>query len=136
MLAEGPKRPDYLPVEKRVSFMRHDFFQPQPIDTAGLFFLRQVVHNYNDETSVNIFKSFVPAMEKCSASLLINDMVLPAANTEPKVEEHHLRQLDIAMLNGYAAKQRTLKQFSQLLKQADQRFEVSIRSFSVPERAG
>ncbi|KAJ8132488.1 hypothetical protein O1611_g1136 [Lasiodiplodia mahajangana] len=85
-----------------------------------------IIHNYNDETSVKIFKSFVPAMEKCSpdTSLLINDMLLPAANTELKVEEHHLRQIDIAMMNGYAAKQRTLKEFTDLLKQADERFEV------------
>ncbi|KAI1124383.1 putative O-methyltransferase [Nemania abortiva] len=126
MLSQGPKRPDYPPVEKRVSFMQYSFFDPQPIENAGLFFLRQIIHNYNDETSVKIFKSFVPAMEKCSpdTSLLINDMLLPAANTELKVEEHHLRQIDIAMMNGYAAKQRTLKEFTDLLKQADERFEV------------
>ncbi|KAI0154907.1 putative O-methyltransferase [Xylariaceae sp. FL1272] len=124
MLAQGPKRPDYPPVENRVTFMRYDFFQPQPLVDVGLFFLRQIIHNYNDETSVRIFRSFVPAMEKRSANLLINDIVLPAANTEPKVEEHHLRQVDIAMLNGYGAKQRTLKEFSSLLKEADERFEI------------
>ncbi|KAI1827428.1 putative O-methyltransferase [Xylaria intraflava] len=126
MLVEGPKRADYPPVEKRVSFMQYDFNQPQPVHNAGLFFMRQIIHNYNDETSVKIFKSFVPAMEKCSpnTSLLINDMVLPPANTEPKVQEHHLRQIDMAMLNGYAAKQRTLKEFTDLLKEADSRFEV------------
>ncbi|KAI0521825.1 putative O-methyltransferase [Xylaria bambusicola] len=124
MLSQGPQQPNYPEVEKRVSFMRYDFFQPQPVNTARLFLLRQIIHNYNDATSVKIFKSFIPAMEKSSASLLINDMVLPPANTEPKVEEHHLRQVDIAMLNGYAAKQRTLDEFSSLLKQADERFEV------------
>ncbi|KAI0198017.1 putative O-methyltransferase [Astrocystis sublimbata] len=126
MLAEGRKRADYPLVEKRVSFMTHDFFGPQPIKDAGLFFVRQVIHNYNDEMSVKILKTFAPAMEKCTPAvrLLINDMVLPPANTELKVEEHHLRQVDIAMLNGYAAKQRTLKEFDKLLKQADERFEI------------
>ncbi|KAI0190623.1 putative O-methyltransferase [Xylaria flabelliformis] len=126
MLSEGPKRLDYPPVADRVSFMCHDFFQPQPVAIAGLFFLRQVVHNYNDEMSVKIFQSLASAMEKCSPApiLLINDIVLPVANTQPKVKEHHLRQIDIAMLNGYAAKQRSLKEFTHLLKQADERFEI------------
>lgn len=127
MLEQGPKRADYPPVEDRVAFMQYSFYEPQPVTDAGLFFLRQVIHNYPDDVCVKIFKSFVPAMEKCSppANLLINDMLLPPPNVEPKVEEHHLRQIDIHMLNGYAAKQRTLLEFETLLKEADPRFEVS-----------
>ena len=126
MLEQGPKRLDYRQVQDRVSFMRYSFYEPQPVTDAGLFFLRQVIHNYPDAVCVQILKSFVPAMEQClpNTSLLINDMLLPPPNTEPKVEEYHLRQIDIHMLNGYAAKQRTLKEFTQLLKAADQRFEV------------
>ncbi|KAJ8115123.1 hypothetical protein ONZ43_g4740 [Nemania bipapillata] len=126
MLEQGPKRADYPQVEDRVSFMQYSFYDPQPVTDAGLFFLRQVIHNYPDDVCVKIFKSFVPAMEKCSpaANLLINDMLLPPPNVEPKVEEHHLRQIDIHMLNGYAAKQRTLLEFETLLKEADPRFEV------------
>lgn len=127
MLSQGPKLPDFIHVQNRVSFMRYDFFQPQPIESAGLFFLRQIAHNYPDDVCINIFKNFVPALEKCGAgtSLLLNDMVLPQANTVPKVEEHLLRQLDMAMLNSYAAKQRTLKEFTKLLHEADPRLEVS-----------
>ncbi|KID82224.1 O-methyltransferase, family 2 [Metarhizium guizhouense ARSEF 977] len=126
MLSQGPKLPDFIHVQNRVSFMRYDFFQPQPIESAGLFFLRQIAHNYPDDVCVKIFKNFVPALEKCGpgTSLLLNDMVLPQANTVPKVEEHLLRQLDMAMLNSYAAKQRTLKEFTKLLHEADPRLEV------------
>ncbi|CAG8117134.1 unnamed protein product [Penicillium olsonii] len=126
MLEQGPKRDDFSLVQDRVSFMQYSFYEPQPVTDAGLFFLRQVIHNYPDDVCVKIFKGFVPAMEKCAAdtSLLINDMLLPPANVEPKVDEHHLRQIDIHMLNGYAAKQRTLAEFTQLLKEADERFEV------------
>ncbi|KAI0483731.1 putative O-methyltransferase [Xylaria cf. heliscus] len=126
MLEQGPKRADYPIVKDRVSFMQYSFYEPQPVNDAGLFFLRQVIHNYPDDVCVKIFKSFVPAMEKCApdTSLLINDMILPQANVEQKVEEYHLRQIDIHMLNGYAAKQRTLLEFETLLKEADSRFEV------------
>ncbi|KAI0394649.1 putative polyketide synthase [Xylariaceae sp. FL0594] len=127
MLTQGPKRTNYPAVEGRVSFMHHDFFSPQPVRAANLsssllFFIRQGIHNYNDERSVEIFKNLVPGMQEGEeVRLLINDMVLPEMNELPKVEEHHLRQLDIAMLNGYAAKQRTLAQFETLLKRADER---------------
>lgn len=126
MLEEGPRRPDYAPVRDRVSFMQYSFYEPQPITDAGLFFLRQVIHNCPDEVCVKIFKSFVPAMEKSAlgTNLLINDMLLPPPNQELKVEEYHLRQIDIHMLNGYAAKQRTLVEFETLLQAADPRFEV------------
>lgn len=127
MLSQGPKLPDFIHVQNRVTFMRYDFFQPQPIESAGLFFLRQIAHNYPDDVCINIFKNFVPALEKCGpgTSLLLNDMVLPQANTVPKVEEHLLRQLDMAMLNSYAARQRTLKEFTKLLHEADPRLKVS-----------
>ncbi|KAK5997658.1 O-methyltransferase sol2 [Cladobotryum mycophilum] len=126
MLEQGPKRVDFSPVKDRVSFMQYSFYEPQPITDAGLFFLRQVIHNYPDDICVKIFQSFVPAMEKSApgTNLLINDMLLPPPNTEKKVEEYHLRQIDIHMLNGYAAKQRTLAEFTTLLKAADPRFEV------------
>ncbi|KAI1176168.1 putative O-methyltransferase [Nemania sp. FL0916] len=126
MLEEGPNRPDYPRVKDRVSFMQYSFYEPQPITDAGLFLLRQVIHNYPDDVCMKIFKSFVPAMEKSApgTNLLINDMLLPPANVEQKVEEYHLRQIDIHMLNGYAAKQRTLDEFEYLLKGADPRFEI------------
>ena len=126
MLEQGPKREDYPHVKDRVSFQRYSFYDPQPVRDANLYFLRQVIHNYPDDVCVKIFKSFVPAFEQGppGTSLLINDMLLPPPNTEPKVEEFHLRQIDIHMMNGYAAKQRTLKEFTALLKGADQRYEV------------
>ncbi|OTB07458.1 hypothetical protein M426DRAFT_8827 [Hypoxylon sp. CI-4A] len=97
MLAQGPKRPEFRSVEKRVSFMQHDFYQPQPITERG---------------------------SAPGTILLINDMVLPARNAKPKVEEHYLRQMDIIMMNVLAAKERTEKEFVELLKRADERFQL------------
>jgi hypothetical protein len=135
MLAQGPKRPEFAALGGRVTFMQSDFFQPQLIagNEAGLYFIRQIVHNYNDADVVRIFRAFVPALEKTdnsgsssSTPILINDMVLPAANTKTKVEEHALRQIDVAMLSALGAKQRTLSEFTTLLKEADPRYEVSL----------
>ena len=132
MLSQGPRREGFADLGGRVTFMQYDFYTPQPIHDAGLFFLRQVTHNYNDETCIRIFRAFVPALEQCAdgTALLINDMILPGANEKPKVEELALRQVDMAMLTGYGAKQRTKKEFLKLLKEADPRFEVS--SYHLP----
>lgn len=126
MLSQGALHPDFKPVEDRVSFMQYDFFQPQPVTDASIFFLRQIFHNHDDELGAKILKSLVPTLEKSApgTSLLINDMVLPAANTRPKVLEHNMRHLDIIMMNSLAAKERSLAQWSALLKKADERFKV------------
>ena len=111
----------------RVTFKQHDFFNLQPVEDAGVYFVRQVIHNWSDEESIRIFRALVPALEKSGpdTSLLINDTVLPTFGTKTKYEEHLLRQLDIAMLVLAGAKQRTEEEFLTLLKEADQRFEVS-----------
>lgn len=135
MLEQGPKRDKFQSIQERVSFMRYDFYEPQPIHNARLFLLRQVIHNYSDDKTVRIFKSFVPALEKSAVGtgLLINDMILPGPNTKPKVEEHGLRQIDMAMLGGYSAKQRTLKEFANLLSTADERLKVGHLSDRFPK---
>ncbi|KAJ5266788.1 O-methyltransferase [Penicillium angulare] len=128
MLAQGPKFPGFVEVKDRVTFMQHDFFQPQPIpgSTAGLYFIRQIIHNYNDKDAAKIFLNLVPALEQNAGKsrILINDMVLPEANKIRKVEENALRQIDMAMLTGYGAKQRTVQEFEAVLKAADTRYEI------------
>ena len=106
--------------------MQHDFFTPQPIHDAGAFFIRQCIHNYNDKDSTRILSGFVPALEQCDPGtpLLINDTVLPLPGVKTRFEEHSLRQVDMAMMVGYGAKQRTEREFLKLLKDADERFEV------------
>lgn len=114
-------------LQGRVTFMQHNFFDQQPIHDASVYFIRQCIHNWNDSDCVRILRAFVPALEKCKprTPLLINDTILPGLNARTKIEEHDLRQLDIGMLVVLGAKQRTERQFERILKQADERFEVS-----------
>lgn len=113
-------------VKSRVTYMKHNFFEPQPILDASAFFIRQCVHNWPDQECIKILRGFVPALEKCKAGtpLLINDTVLPTLGEKTRFEERGLRQLDIGMMVVLNAKQRTEKEFKRLLKEADERFEV------------
>ena len=112
----------------RVTFQQHSFFEPQPVHDANAFLLRQCLHNYNDSDCVAIIRALVPALEKCNAGtpFLINDIILPESGSTTRYVDHHLRQVDLTMMVTLGAKQRTAREFENLLKQANERFEVCV----------
>ncbi|MCJ1377214.1 hypothetical protein MMC17_000306 [Xylographa soralifera] len=126
MIAQGVPllTPD---IKDRVSYQQHNFFEPQPIQNASAFFIRQCIHNWPDQECVKILRAFVPALETCKPGtpLLINDTVLPQLGEKTLYEERLLRQLDIAMLVVINAKQRTEKEFRALVRKADPRLEIA-----------
>ena len=58
-----------------VTFTQYDFFQPQPIRNADVYFMRQIFHDWSDEYAVQILQNQVEAMGPHS-KLVIMDMVL------------------------------------------------------------
>ncbi|EAW12174.1 putative O-methyltransferase [Aspergillus clavatus NRRL 1] len=112
----------------RVTFQRHNFFEPQPVHDANAFLLRQCLHNYSDNDCIKIAGALVPALEKCDPGtpLLLNEIILPENGSTTRHVEHHLRQVDMTMMIVLGAKQRSRREFEQLLKKADPRFEVRI----------
>lgn len=110
----------------RVTFQQYNFFDPQPVHDASVFLLRQCLHNHNDADSVRILRAVVPALESCGPGtlLLINDIIMPDGGTVPRCEEHHLRQVDLCMMVALGAKQRSGKEFENLLREADSRFQI------------
>ena len=129
MLSQG-KGLDMTGIEGQITFQQHDFFQPQRIYDASAFFLRQCIHNYNDEDSIKILRALTPALAQCAPGtpLLINDTILPSLGSKLRSEEHDLRQMDINMLVVLGAKQRTEKEFRKLFKEAHEQFEVGDRA--------
>ncbi|PMD62788.1 S-adenosyl-L-methionine-dependent methyltransferase [Hyaloscypha bicolor E] len=121
----------------RVTFQQHSFFEPQPVHDANAFLLRQCLHNYNSSDCVGIIRALVPALEKCNAGppFLINDIILPESGSTTRYVDHHLRQVDLTMMVTLGAKQRTAREFENLLKQANERFEV-VRVAQNPLGAG
>lgn len=111
-----------------MTFQKHSFFEPQPVHDANAFLLRQCLHNYNDIDCVSIIRALVPALEKCNARtpFLINDIILLESGSTTRYVNHHLRQVDLTMMITLGAKQRTAREFENLLKQADERFEVRV----------
>ncbi|KAI0191542.1 putative O-methyltransferase [Xylaria flabelliformis] len=110
----------------RVTFQQHNFFDPQPVQEASAFLLRQCLHNHSDGDAVKIIRAVVPALERCAprTPLLINEIILPDPGTATRFEEHHLRQVDFCMMVTLGAKQRSEGEFSKLIKKADERLEI------------
>jgi len=114
-------------LDGRVTFMKHDFFTSQPIhEGVGAYLLRQITHNWADDDCVKIFKSIVPALERCppGTPLLVNELIIPEPGTSSRTEERIGRQMDMMMLVALGARQRSKSQFESLLTAADPRFKV------------
>jgi hypothetical protein len=63
-------------LKDRVSFTPHDFFNPQPVHDADVYFFRWIFHGWSDHFAVKILQSHIPALKK-GARILINEWVMP-----------------------------------------------------------
>ncbi|KAH9878254.1 hypothetical protein J1614_003471 [Plenodomus biglobosus] len=79
-----------------------DYNEPQSVRDAGIYLMRNVFHNNNDEDSARILCGLIPALEGRSqdARLLINDCIVPqrAGGDITRSEENTFRQLDLMMM--------------------------------------
>ncbi|KAH7135960.1 sterigmatocystin 8-O-methyltransferase precursor [Dendryphion nanum] len=120
------KDQDLTGVEKRMTFMQYDFFTPQPIIDADVYFFRQVLHNWDDESCVKMLKVVAKALEnsKPGTALLINETIQIEAGSASRFEEHLARQVDMLLLVTFGAKHRTKADFDMLLGRADSRLRI------------
>ena len=120
-------------LKDRISFHKHSFFEPQPVspafappNTSTVYFMRQCLHNWADLECLSILRSLVPALAAAPKDtvLLLNETVIPERGSIPFTEERRMRQIDIAMLMIFNAKQRTESEWRELVKAADARLEI------------
>lgn len=90
----------------------HDFMQPQPIRGAKVYYLRNVLHNWNDANCQVILKQIRDAMVEDSV-VIIDDVLMPKVGATWKQTS-----MDIAMMTMLAAMERTEEQFGQLFHDA------------------
>jgi demethylsterigmatocystin 6-O-methyltransferase len=95
-----------------VEIVPHDFMTEQPIKGAKVYYLRNVIHNWNDEPSKLILSKIREAMASDSV-VIIDDVVMPATGASWKQAS-----MDIAMMTMLAAMERTQEHFAELLEEA------------------
>jgi hypothetical protein len=59
-----------------VTRMPHDFFEDQPVQNAQVYYIRRVMHDWQDKDASRIMKAIIPVMAKDSR-ILISDMAIP-----------------------------------------------------------
>ncbi|EFX04254.1 flavin-dependent halogenase O-methyltransferase bifunctional protein [Grosmannia clavigera kw1407] len=100
------------PEVKGVQLMAHDFFGPQPVRGARYYYLRAILHNWDEDHAVQILANIVPAMTADSL-VLIDEVVIPnkGAHVWPA-------GLDLQMLTLFGGSERTALQWDAILEKA------------------
>lgn len=111
------------PLRDRFTFMVQDFFEPQVVKNADIYFQRMNYHNYSDKYSVKILQSIVSAMGPHSR-IVISDQMLPPPGVAPAPVERFMRAQDLQMLLWFNAKERSYDQWESLLHLADPRLKI------------
>ncbi|KAK3613592.1 hypothetical protein LTR56_027789 [Elasticomyces elasticus] len=93
-------------IRDRVRFLEHDFFAPQPIEGAEVYFFRRVMVEWGDDRAAEMLRALVPALKKGSR-VLIEDVCTPAPGTLGIWQERRYRCSDLlAMTLGAGNRER------------------------------
>lgn len=107
----------------RVEVVPHDFFTPELIADADVYLLRQVLHDWPDESAVKILKSIIPAL-KSGAKIVIMDQVVPAPGQLPKMEEKTAREVDLVVMSHFNGKQRGIEDWEKIFKETHEKLKI------------
>ncbi|KAF2092637.1 O-methyltransferase [Rhizodiscina lignyota] len=99
-------------VPETIEVIAHNFFDPQPVQGAKFYYLRNVLHDWSDDKCILILKHLIASMTSDSM-ILIDEMVLPDIGAH-----WHATQYDLTMMVALAAQERTRSQWEALLDQA------------------
>ncbi|ROW00572.1 hypothetical protein VSDG_03374 [Cytospora chrysosperma] len=95
---------------KSIEFMPYNLFTPQPVRNAHVYYMRHIVHDWDDESMGAILQQLVPILkERPATKLLLADLVLPEANTGM---QEAIRDFTLFPIGGM---ERTESQWQQLL---------------------
>ncbi|KAK6077443.1 s-adenosyl-l-methionine-dependent methyltransferase [Seiridium cupressi] len=101
------KCPD--PVNKVV----YDFFTPQPVNGARIYYMHGVLHDWSDEPALKILQNQRPAMKVGYSKLIVHDHVVRESLAHPQATAY-----DLTMMVKVAGVERTESHWRELLKSA------------------
>ncbi|THC89582.1 hypothetical protein EYZ11_010976 [Aspergillus tanneri] len=102
----------------RTTFMKHDFFTPQPVHNADIYIFRHILHDWNDADSVRILSALLPALKR-GARVLISEGILPAppAQRLNTLARKMIRIEDMFMLAAHNAHERSVADLESIFEQ-------------------
>jgi hypothetical protein len=113
ILQDRPHVLDTIPQEllPGIEKMPYDFYTEQPVKNAHIYYLRRIIHNYQDGVCISILKRIAEAMGPTSR-LLIAEIIVPA-KTEVG-DDTGTYTMDMVML-AIGGKERSKEEFEELL---------------------
>ena len=109
-------------LRERITFEAYDFFTPQTVHDADVYFFRWIFHNWPDKYCIDILKNLIPALKQ-GAKIVISDAVVPPAGRMSPAMESRIRSFDLVMTAIQNASEREVGEWEQLFLQADPGFE-------------
>lgn len=106
-------------VAVRTEKVSGDFFESLPAG-ADAYLMKHIIHDWNDEQSIKILQNIRQAMNE-NGKVLIAEMVVPEGN-----EPSPAKGLDLVMLTIEGGKERTEKEYRELLEAAGFKFTRAI----------
>jgi len=100
-----------LPAE--IEAMEHDFFTPQSIHGAKIYYLHSVLHDWDDEKCISLLENLKPALRPGYSKVLINDLVVPDEGASWTVTS-----MDLLMMALGSVKERTEEDWRALVRKA------------------
>lgn len=95
-----------------ITTMAHDFFQPQPVKGAKVYYMRQILHDWPDKQAKIILEHIRDAMNEESV-LIVHDATFPDQNVS-----YTLATVDFCMMSLLSGAERTQKHFEELFDSA------------------
>ncbi|RDW93510.1 uncharacterized protein DSM5745_00832 [Aspergillus mulundensis] len=116
VVEDRPAVIDDVPAEMRdenFTYVKHDFFNAQPVKGARVYSFKTVLHNWADDQAVEILKNTAQSFTPGYSKLWILERVVPETGAD-KVTAWQ----DMIMMATLGALERTREQWAQLLAKA------------------
>lgn len=114
-------------LKDRVSFMEHDFFQPQPVQ-ADIYIFKMILHDWPDHDSAKILQALIPSL-KPGARVILFEYIGNQGDTEGPPLPRSIQQMgtatDLRLMALFNGKERPVEAWKEIFRAADERFEVA-----------
>lgn len=112
-------------LESRVSFLPHNFFNPQPVQ-ADIYLIKLILHDWPDKQCIEILQGLRPALKR-GAKIVFIDYVGKPSESEtnlPRSMHQFGTSTDLRMMALFNAKERPVAFWEGIFARADERFKV------------
>jgi hypothetical protein len=96
---------------KNIEAVEHDFFTPEKVVGARVYYLKMVLHDWPDEQCKQILSNLKPALKKGHSRILLNEIIIPETGAN-----WFETSVDLIMLCAHSAQERRERDWRALME--------------------